>query len=155
MVPDNHHMHHSLLCFVPSYLTCSKSENVRYMCVLLTSKLLLRLMLMPSNCEILLKLTEMMYFRNEVAHFTVARSTYPDEYQRAGVSHFVLPLRHLDHGELSGARALAQNLPHLRKKTSGQHPASMTHITHPVHRGWSCPVRIWEVLQVLPTVGKQ
>lgn len=68
-------------------------------------------------------------FRNEVAHFTVVRSTYPDEDQRAGVSHFVLPLRHLDHGELSGARALAQNLPHLRKKTSDQHPASMTHHT--------------------------
>lgn len=46
---------------------------------------------------------------------TVARSTYPDEDQRAGVPHFVLPLRHLDHGKLSGTRALAQDLPHLRK----------------------------------------
>lgn len=48
-------------------------------------------------------------------NITVARSTYPDEDQRAGVSHFVLPLRHLDHGKLSGTGALAQNLPHLRK----------------------------------------
>lgn len=45
---------------------------------------------------------------------TVARRTYPDEDQRAGISHFVLPLRHLDHGKLSGTGALAQNLPHLR-----------------------------------------
>lgn len=43
------------------------------------------------------------------------RSTYPDEDQRAGVSHFVLPFRHLDHGKLGGTGALAQNLPHLRK----------------------------------------
>lgn len=48
-------------------------------------------------------------------HSLRMRSTYPDEDQRAGVSHFVLPLRHLDHGKLSGTGALAQNLPHLRK----------------------------------------
>lgn len=58
----------------------------------------------------------------------MVRSTYPDEDQRAGVSHLVLPLRHLDHGELSGAGALAQNLPHLRKNRSEQHPQ---HDTHP------------------------
>lgn len=58
----------------------------------------------------------------------MVRSTYPDEDQRTGVSHLVLPLRHLDHGELSRAGALAQNLPHLRKNRSEQHPdASMTH----------------------------
>lgn len=44
-------------------------------------------------------------------------SSYPYEDQRAGVSHFVLPLRHLGHWELGGAGAAAQDLPHLEKKT--------------------------------------
>lgn len=82
----------------------------------------------------------------------MVRSTYPDEDQRAGVSHLVLPLRHLDHGELSGAGALAQNLPHLRKNRSERHPdASMTHPKQGfvlfIQAG--AAVGILEVLQVL------
>lgn len=45
---------------------------------------------------------------------------YPYEDQGAGVAHFVLPLRHLDHGELGRAGALTQNLPDLTR-TRAEH----------------------------------
>lgn len=41
--------------------------------------------------------------------------SYPYEDQSAGVSHFVFPFRHLCHGELGGAGAVAQDLPHLQR----------------------------------------
>ena len=46
--------------------------------------------------------------------------TYPDEDQRTGVSHFVLPLRHLDHRKLSWTGTLTQNLTHLRRTKENQ-----------------------------------
>lgn len=41
------------------------------------------------------------------------RCSYPDEDEGAGVAHFVFALGDLDHGELGGAGAAAQDLPHL------------------------------------------
>lgn len=46
--------------------------------------------------------------------FVVVKA-YPYEDQRAGVSNFVLPLWHLDHGKLSWTGTLAQNLPDLSR----------------------------------------
>lgn len=45
----------------------------------------------------------------------MAVRAYPYENQCTGVSHFVLPLRHLDHGKLSWTGTAAQNLTHLRR----------------------------------------
>ena len=50
--------------------------------------------------------------------FIKGRAYYPDEDQGAGVSNFVLPLRHLGHGELTGAGAAAQDLTHLQTTTT-------------------------------------
>lgn len=48
-----------------------------------------------------------------------AALSYSDEDERVGVAHFVLPLRDLDHGELRGAGAAAQDLPHLPAQRGG------------------------------------
>lgn len=51
--------------------------------------------------------------QQQISVFVVVKA-YPYEDQRAGVSNFVLPLWHLDHGKLSWTGTLAQNLPDLQ-----------------------------------------
>lgn len=50
----------------------------------------------------------------QIILFMVVR-TYPYEDQCTGVSHFILPLWHLDHRKLSWTGTAAQNLTHLRR----------------------------------------
>ncbi len=68
--------------------------------------------------------------RWQVILFMAVRA-YPYEDQCTGVSHFVLPLRHLDHGKLSWTGTPAQNLAHLRgTKQSRSTPTAEKHDTH-------------------------
>lgn len=50
--------------------------------------------------------------------------TYPDEDERVGVPHSVLPLRYLDHGELHWACAMAHEALHLWAVATEARPSS-------------------------------
>ena len=56
--------------------------------------------------------------------FHLCPCTYPDKNEGAGVPHAILPLRHLDHGELNWARAAAHEALNLQATSMGLSPPS-------------------------------
>lgn len=67
--------------------------------------------------------------------------TYSDEDEGVGVSHLVLPLRHLDHGELHRARAVAHQALHLQAEGNGLGSPLCPGTQAPLHAG-SSPVQV-------------